>query len=108
MITPEKIASIKKRTKSGEPAGELRAELERDGFTKEEIAECFPGYKYNLDMWVLLFALFFLMIAIMLLMGSNESFLMGWTTGTLGFIFLLAAGGLFMFRFKAGKKEEKE
>ena len=108
MITPEKITSIQKRTKSGEPAGELRAELERDGFTKEEIDQCFPEYKYNLDMWVLVFAIIFLLIAVLLLMGGKQSFLMGWTTSTLGFIFLLAAGGLFMFRFKAGKKEEKK
>ncbi len=56
MISPEKIASIKKRAKNGYPAGELRAELEAESYSKEEIDACFPAHVYDMSVWYFVFA----------------------------------------------------
>lgn len=96
MITPEKIASIKKRTKNGEPAGELKAELEREGFTNEEIASCFPAHTYDMSMWYLLFGGIFLLWGLIVFLGSGNIFL------------LVCAAIMLVLYYQAKKKKEKK
>jgi hypothetical protein len=64
LITAEKIAVIKKKTKNGYPVGKLKNELINEGYTKEDIAKCFEVHKADMRSWYLVFGIVFSFLSI--------------------------------------------
>ncbi len=64
MITAEKIAEVKKKTKNGYPVGELKNKLIKEGYTEEDITKCFEVHKANMKSWYLFFGCTFLLLAL--------------------------------------------
>lgn len=57
MITEEKIKEIKKLLRRGEPEGEIREQLKKEGFTNEEINTIFRPHHYDMRSWYLFFGI---------------------------------------------------
>ena len=57
MITEEKISEIKKLLKRGEPEGEIREKLKKEGFTNEDINAVFTPHHYDMRSWYLFFGI---------------------------------------------------
>jgi hypothetical protein len=76
LITAEKIAAIKKKTKNGYPVGELKNELINEGHTKEDIAKCFEVHKADMRSWYLFFGSTFFIVGIWLIMQYNNILLL--------------------------------
>lgn len=74
MITEEKIKEVKKLLRGGVPAGEVKENLIREGYSEEDIAKVFTPHQYDMRTWYLSFAIILLLVAIYLFL-QNESFL---------------------------------
>jgi len=61
MITEEKILEVKRQIKKGVPAGEIREEMIRDGYSKKDIDSCFTVKKFDMRSWFLFSAIIFLL-----------------------------------------------
>jgi len=96
LITDEKIASIKKHLKKGEPAGEIKTQLDAEGYTQEDIEACFPARTYDMSGWYLLFGSVLLLWGIIVFMGFGNIFL------------LICGGGLLVLYYEAKKKKDKK
>jgi hypothetical protein len=72
LITAEKIAVIKKKTKNGYPVGELKNELINEGYTKEDITKCFEVHKADMRSWYLVFGITFFIVGIWAIMKYNS------------------------------------
>ena len=59
MITEERIRQIRKRLKRGEPEGELKSELRREGYTEADMAKIFVAHKPDMQSWYLFFGIIF-------------------------------------------------
>ena len=59
MITEEKIKQIRKRLKKGEPEGELKSELRKEGYSEADMAKIFVAHKPDMQSWYLFFGIFF-------------------------------------------------
>lgn len=57
MISDEKIETVRSKLINGIPEGELRQELREEGFSNEEINNCFDGYRYNMKNWYLFYSI---------------------------------------------------
>ncbi len=55
MIPEEKIRDLYRLLKKGEPEGEIREKLKREGYTEEEIRQVFLPHKYDMRSWYLIF-----------------------------------------------------
>lgn len=51
MISNEKLKEIRKRMKSGEPAGELEETLRKEGYSQEDISKIFASKPYDMRSW---------------------------------------------------------
>ena len=56
MISEEQIQFYRKKLKQGMPEGELREQLKRDGFSKEDINIVFKPHDYDMRTWYFVFA----------------------------------------------------
>jgi hypothetical protein len=72
LITAEKIAEVKRKTKNGYPVGELKNELITEGYTKEDIAKCFEVHKADMQSWYLFFGSVFFIVGIWLIIQYNN------------------------------------
>ncbi len=95
MLTPEKIKQIQKRIKYGYPEGELKSELQKEGFTQEEINQLFKPKPYDMRSW-------YLTTSILFFIGGMYIVL---TTG--GFFVLLFSVGLFVTYLAEVKRVNK-
>jgi hypothetical protein len=59
MITDEKIREIRRLLRRGEPEGELKQTLLRDGYSQEEIDKAFAPPGYDMRSWYLVFGCVF-------------------------------------------------
>jgi hypothetical protein len=59
LISEEKIKAIQKRLKRGEPEGELKNELRKEGFTEEDMKMVFVPHKPDMRSWYLIFSVIF-------------------------------------------------
>ena len=59
MLTKEKIDAVKKQLRSGIPEGEIKNQLQSEGYTEEEIHEMFAPSKIEMGSWYLLFGIVF-------------------------------------------------
>ena len=57
MISEEKIKEAKKKLRRGEPEGELRERLLKEGYTEEDLKMVFKPHHYDMRGWYLTFAL---------------------------------------------------
>jgi hypothetical protein len=55
MINEEKIREARKSLNRGEPEGEIRECLAKEGYSKEDIDQVFAPHKYDMRSWYLLF-----------------------------------------------------
>jgi hypothetical protein len=60
MISDDKIKQIHKSLKRGEPEGEIKESLVREGYSQEDIDKVFAPRPYDMRSWYLLFACIFL------------------------------------------------
>lgn len=74
MISEEKIRILRQLLKNGEPEGEIREKLKKEGYSDEEIQQVFPAHKYDMRNWYLIFAILISLLGVYLLI-SNGSFI---------------------------------
>ncbi|MBI5373328.1 MAG: hypothetical protein HZA79_14995 [Sphingobacteriales bacterium] len=55
MISEEKIRELHRQLKKGEPEGEIRERLKKEGHTPEEIQQVFKPQPYDMRSWYLVF-----------------------------------------------------
>ncbi|MBI3137059.1 MAG: hypothetical protein HYZ15_00580 [Sphingobacteriales bacterium] len=55
MISEEKIRELQRLLKKGEPEGEIRESLKRQGYTEEEIEQVFVPHQYDMRSWYMIF-----------------------------------------------------
>jgi hypothetical protein len=55
MLSAEKIRDLHRLLKKGEPEGEIREKLKREGYTEDEIQQVFKPHKYDMRSWYLIF-----------------------------------------------------
>jgi hypothetical protein len=55
MIPAEKIRELHRLLKKGEPEGEIREKLKREGYSEDEIQQVFKPHKYDMRNWYLIF-----------------------------------------------------
>lgn len=82
-LSTEKIAAVKKAIRDGEPEGEIREMLKKEGYSHEEINKAFTPHKYDMRSWYLFFGMLVSLFGLYKLI-MDESLL-----------FLLFGGGLF-------------
>lgn len=71
MLSAEKIRELHRLLKKGEPEGEIREKLKRDGYTEEEIKEVFKPYQYDMRSWYLLFGILVTLFGLYLLVNRG-------------------------------------
>jgi hypothetical protein len=91
-LTDEKIALIKKALRNGEPEGELREMLKKEGYSTDEINKVLLPHKYDMRSWYLLFGILVSLYGLYKLI-MDESLL-----------FLLLGGGLFYAYYMEQKR----
>ena len=94
MITEEKILAVKKQLKSGMPAGEIRAQLESEGYSAEEIEKCFRGHKVDMRSWYLVFGVIFFIIGLWRVLQNGS------------LLFFIFSAAMFFQYYLAEKKEK--
>ena len=57
MISEEKIKEARKKLRRGEPGGELRERLLKEGYTEDDLKIVFKPHHYDMRKWYLTFAL---------------------------------------------------
>jgi hypothetical protein len=65
MISDEKIRQIRKSVSRGEPEGEIRESLIREGYSQEDIDEAFAPHKYDMRSWYFVFACILLLAGLL-------------------------------------------
>lgn len=95
MISDEKIKAVKKQLRRGEPAGEIRAELEREGYSAEDIEQCFKGHEADMRSWYLVFGFAFFIIGVWMFFRNG------------GLLFFIFSAAMFYQYYMAEKKAKK-
>jgi len=68
----DKVEAVRKKLKRGVPEGEIKEELLREGYTKEEIeAYFFKPHHYDMRNWYLIFAVIVLLIGLWMLLNGQ-------------------------------------
>ena len=96
MITAEKIQEIRRLLRRGEPEGELKETLRREGYSQVDINEAFAPPGYDMRSWYLVFGCIFLLGGLWI-----------WTTygRLLGIVF---SGFLFIQYYRETERLKKE
>jgi hypothetical protein len=55
MISNEKIQEMHRALKKGEPEGEIREQLKKEGYSEEDIRSVFKPHSYDMRSWYLFF-----------------------------------------------------
>ncbi len=90
-MMPEKIAEIKSKLKNGEPEGEIKEQLRKEGYSEDEIRKAFLAHHYNMRSWYLFFG-----IAVTLFGGYK-------VLQQEGFLFLIL-GGVLLYTYHQERK----
>jgi hypothetical protein len=64
MIGEEKIKEIKKMVRSGIPEGEVKENLIKEGYSKEDIDKAFTPHRYDMRSWYITFVVLFFFVGI--------------------------------------------
>lgn len=84
MIPAEKIRDLHRLLKKGEPEGEIRENLKREGYSEDEIKEVFKPHQYDMRSWYLLFGVLVTLFGLYLLVNKG------------GFLVLILGAFLFL------------
>ena len=95
MMTEEKIKEIKKLLKKGEPEGELKESLKKEGYSDEEIGQAFKPHHYDMRSWLLIFGVIIFVLGLYIYMTRG------------GLLILLLSGLLFISYYYESKRLEK-
>jgi hypothetical protein len=96
-----KIWEVKKQLKNGVPAGEIREEMIREGYSKKDIEGCFEVKKYDMRSWWLISAIvFFLGAALAWAQPAKTAF-----HGSELDLFILSAGLFIKYIWPKQKKK---
>jgi hypothetical protein len=71
MIPAEKIRDLHRLLKKGEPEGEIRENLKREGYSEDEIKEVFKPHQYDMRSWYLLFGVLVTLFGLYLLVNKG-------------------------------------
>ena len=72
MITNEKIQEIRRKLKRGEPEGEIKEQLRREGHSNEEIDLAFVPHKYDMRSWYLAFGVIISLVGVFVLVKNGN------------------------------------
>lgn len=72
MINDDKIKEVKKLLRSGVPAGEVREDLLRQGYSEEDLKKVFTAHQYDMRSWYLTFAILLLILGAWLFLQSES------------------------------------
>ncbi|MBK8611431.1 MAG: hypothetical protein IPL84_16210 [Chitinophagaceae bacterium] len=72
MITEEKIKSVQKQLRRGEPQGEIKNELRREGYSEEDIEMVFVAHKPDMRSWYLVCSIIFFVVGACLLVTQGS------------------------------------
>jgi hypothetical protein len=70
-MTKEKITAIKKLLKNGEPEGEIKEQLKKEGFSDEEISKAFVPQQYDMRSWYFIFGLLISLLGLYFFLQSG-------------------------------------
>lgn len=71
VIPEEKIQQIKKHLRRGEPEGELKERLIREGHNEEDLKLIFKPHQYDMRGWYLIFAILILVAGLYQLLNNG-------------------------------------
>lgn len=97
MISEEKIKEFRKSLAKGEPDGEVREKLIREGYSKEDIEKVFAPKPYDMRSWYLVFATILLLFGLYLMLKGNA-----------GILILLFSALLFLQYYRETERVKKE
>ncbi len=63
----------------GVPEGEIKENLAKEGYSKEDMDEVFAPHKYDMRSWYLLFAIVFLLLGFWALLRYKRVFVLGFS-----------------------------
>jgi hypothetical protein len=95
IMTKEKVAAIKKKLQNGEPEGEIREQLKKEGFTDEEISKAFVPHQFDMRLWYLVFGVLVSVYGLYKLITAGD------------FIILACGAGLFYAYYAETKRLQK-
>ena len=72
MITNEKIQDIRKKLKRWEPEREIKEQLRREGYSREEIDTAFIPDKYDMRSWYLTFGVVISLVGLFVLVRNGN------------------------------------
>lgn len=96
MIPDEKIKEIRKWLKKGEPEGEIKEQLQKEGYSEEEINQIFKAHRYDMRLWYLIFGI------VISAWGVIEF------TKTNSLLILILGGALFFAYYREVERLKKE
>ncbi len=94
-MTAEKISLIKSKLKKGEPEGEIKEQLKREGYSDTEISKAFLAHHYDMRMWYLIFGVLICLFGLYNLIMQK------------GFLFLIL-GGVLIYAYLQERKRLKK
>ncbi len=96
MISQEKIQEINKLLKKGEPEGEIKEVLRKQGYSEEDIKKVFVPHKYDMRSWYLTFAILISIGGLIVLAKTG------------GLLILILGGLLFLAYFNEIKRLKRD
>jgi hypothetical protein len=96
MITDEKIKEMRKRLQKGEPEGEIKEQLQKDGYSQEEINQIFKPHQYDMRLWYLIFGILISGWGVITFIKTNS------------LLILVLGGGLFFAYYREEERVKKE
>ncbi len=94
-MSTEKISLIKSKLKNGEPEGEIKEQLKREGYSDVEISKAFLAHHYDMRMWYLIFGVLISLFGLYNLIMEKR------------FLFLILGGVLIYTYFQERKRLRK-
>ena len=92
MISNDKLREVKKKLRDGEPEGEIREGLKKEGYSNEDIKRAFPAHHYDMRTWYLISAIILLLVGLWLFLRIKS------------FLFLILAALMFWQYFREIKR----
>lgn len=72
MITDEKIREAKRKIRSGVPAGEVKEELLRDGYSEQDLTKVFVTHRYDMRTWYFVSAIVALLLGVYVFLKNGS------------------------------------
>lgn len=96
MISKESITKFQLLLQKGEPDGEIREQMKREGYSDEDISKVFVPHRYDMRSWYLTFAIVITVSGIILFSKTG------------GLLILILGALLFLAYFKELERLKKQ